>query len=75
MSEKFIKISLGISTLLSYPQSWQTIVIFYFSVKSDGLVDEYALSQTTLEQVFLQFARQQEENEEMTMNEDRSSHL
>ncbi|XP_042234666.1 cholesterol transporter ABCA5-like [Homarus americanus] len=28
--------------------------------KADGLVEEYALSQTTLEQVFLKFARQQE---------------
>lgn len=27
-------------------------------------MEEYALSQTTLEQVFLQFARQQEEQEE-----------
>lgn len=33
-------------------------------IKSDGLVDEYALSQTTLEQVFLQFARQQEEGDD-----------
>ncbi|XP_071532999.1 cholesterol transporter ABCA5-like [Panulirus ornatus] len=32
--------------------------------KTEGLVEEYALSQTTLEQVFLQFARQQEEVED-----------
>ncbi|KAK3894585.1 hypothetical protein Pcinc_001659 [Petrolisthes cinctipes] len=34
------------------------------NAKTDGLLEEYALSQTTLEQVFLQFARQQEEQEE-----------
>lgn len=32
--------------------------------KGDRLISEYALSQTTLEQVFLQFARQQEEDVE-----------
>lgn len=47
-------------------------------VKSDGLIDEYALSQTTLEQVFLQFARQQEEDEKedvKAVNEDNGSCL
>ncbi|KAG0725814.1 ATP-binding cassette sub-family A member 5 [Chionoecetes opilio] len=37
-------------------------------IKSDGLVDEYALSQTTLEQIFLQFARQQEESQDEVIN-------
>lgn len=44
-------------------------------IKSDGLVDEYALSQTTLEQVFLQFARQQEEEDDKEENGDIVSHI
>lgn len=47
----------------------------FISVKNDGFIDEYALSQTTLEQVFLQFARQQEENEEEAEKEGSASHL
>ncbi|MPC24949.1 ATP-binding cassette sub-family A member 5 [Portunus trituberculatus] len=43
--------------------------------KSDGLVDEYALSQTTLEQIFLQFARQQEEEDDKEESGDDISQL
>ena len=46
--------------------------VLCFSVKNDGLVDEYALSQTTLEQVFLQFARQQEEDDDKSEDENDS---
>ena len=39
----------------------------YFSVKSDHNIEEYSFSQTTLEQVFIRFAKDQEiEDEEVS---------
>ena len=36
----------------------------YFSVKSDHNIEEYSFSQTTLEQVFIRFAKDQEIEDE-----------
>ena len=46
---------------LKYNLKYTTI---YFSVKSDHNIEEYSFSQTTLEQVFIRFAKDQEIEDE-----------
>jgi hypothetical protein len=46
-------------TLTSHVRRTQTME----SAKSSGVVEDYSISQTTLEQVFIQFAQDQTETE------------
>lgn len=56
----FEKLEKGIQSLIKWLKEFILNLKFIFKAKKDGLIVEYNFSQCTLEQVFIQFAKQQE---------------